>query len=211
MTEKTRLIVQTRMQRDCQQLFFLYKAVLHGMNLNSLEFAFKAGLFDRNLAMFKDTDQQALQGRISDKVPDTFSMIEWKKQFSQKFKHTNEFYTIGSSAGGYVAMLFGHYLEVDEVWAFAPFTEVSDKQATDWPGFENEHRDLSKLLSNWNGKTRYNIYYCEDNEGDKTAAIRMENCPGVTLHPRQGDSHIVINVLEENGELDSLFPPRRGV
>ena len=74
-----------------------------------------------------------------------------------------------------------------------------------------EHKDLSLLLANWNGVTRYNIYYCEDHEKDRESALSMADCPGVTLHPRPGNIHGVVHVMNEMGELPDLLPPFEGI
>ena len=107
-------------------------------------------------------------------------------------------------------MLFGHYLKADIVHAFGAQTHIDMKSAKvadkDVP---ESHRDLAILLRQWNGRTRYMMYYNEGYEPDRLAAERMAGIEGVELVPLPGNTH---NVFKENGRLkmlSDLFPPER--
>ena len=77
-------------------------------------------------------------------------------------------FATGTSAGGYAALAFGHFLGVDEVHAFVPQTFIDAKNRRQigeyrWSKeIQRLHRsfyksawffDLAELLKHWNGKT----------------------------------------------------------
>jgi hypothetical protein len=63
------------------------------------------------------------------------------------------------------------------------------------------------LLANWNGRTRYRLYYAEGFEPDRRAAERIAHCPGVELFPVRGTSHNVFKEINAAKLLRGLFPP----
>ena len=69
-----------------------------------------------------------------------------------------------------------------------------------------QHRDLSLLLSDWNGRTRYRLYYCEGFALDRDAAQSLAGCPGVELVPLPGSQHNIFNEVDAGELLTDLFP-----
>src|SRR5262249_9512716 len=129
----------------------------------------------------------------------------------QELPHVRYTYCSGPSSGGYAAILFGHYLEVDIVYAFAPVTLINLDFLKRFGGLKDvsliseEHRDLTKVLAKHNGKTRYKIFYCEGNIRDRKYAERLKGIPGVELCPQVGHTHNVIQAINDSGRLGQLF------
>jgi hypothetical protein len=117
--------------------------------------------------------------------------------------------------GADAAIFYGYHLEVDTVWAFGPI--VFHEAQFDHPKAKLEATsppliDLPRLLATGNGRTTYRIYYAEDYPEDRRAAESFAACPGVELHPQQGDSHNIVRHLADSGRLHTLLqdinPPR---
>jgi hypothetical protein len=125
--------------------------------------------------------------------------------------HIRETFSFGPSAGGYAAILFGHYLQVDVVYAFAPVTLINLDDLRKYGGRKDvsriteEHRDLALLLAKHNGRTRYKLFYCDGSPRDRTYAEHLRGLPGVELYPQPGHTHNVIQVIYESGRLREIF------
>ena len=104
-------------------------------------------------------------------------------------------------------MLFGHYLKADIVYAFGTPTVIAPQVSNDTiADIPPAHQDLALLLSNWNGRTRYKMYYSRDCEPDRVAAERMAHCPGVELIPLPGSRHNPFMEIDYAELLAGLFP-----
>jgi hypothetical protein len=120
-------------------------------------------------------------------------------------------FSCGPSSGGYAAILFGHRLEVDVVYAFAPVTQINLDDLKKYGGrndisrIREEHRDLARLLAKHNGRTRYKLFYCEGAPRDRAYAEHLQGLPGVELYPQPGYTHNVIQVIHESGRLREIF------
>jgi len=192
---------------ECNQLIYLYQGRAHALFMSPLRFLKLSQARRRNLVMLRDLDKNHYHGPLSEDWPNIEASIEQQRKIQAKFTHTTETYCTGTSAGGYAAILFGHYLKADIVYAFGAPTRVGMEKVD--PGVEipEAHRDLSILLAEWNGQTRYQLYYCEDYKPDRTSAERLADCPGVELIPLPGNSHNVFKNVDTNEFLSNLFPP----
>ena len=72
----------------------------------------------------------------------------------------------------------------------------------------DHHRDLALLLAKPNGRTRYKLFYCEGHGRDRAYAKRLEGLPGVELYPQPGNTHNVIQAINERGRLREIFALR---
>lgn len=100
---------------------------------------------------------------------------------------------VGTSSGGYAAIVAGHHLKADFVHAFSPqtFIDLSQERIRRarhpiqrWRmSFSRRiHRgllDLAPMLSRFNGKTRYFLHYGAEHEGDRRYADRIAGMPSV--------------------------------
>jgi hypothetical protein len=133
---------------------------------------------------------------------------------------------VGTSGGGYAAILFGHLLEVDRVHAFAP-TVVGSAWLTlfrgDWQQLKKrvmprhlllelfmppsmwKYRDLGRTLRDWNGKTDYTIHVCARHEGDMARVEVFRGLPHVEIAAHPCHTHQVAKYLVRSGQLTSVF------
>lgn len=191
------------------QLIHLYQGFQNGLMMEPLQFISGAKILDRHLIMFRDPHNRFYHGEICELFPDIETNIEWQKNNIKQHDHVNKLYCTGTSAGAYAAILFGHYLEADAVYAFGANTEVD----MDWwvrqeeaPVIPEQHQNLSKLLENWNGKTKYHLYYSVGHDFDREQAQRLKDCPGVVLHAIPGTSHNIFESKEGKALLPKIFP-----
>ena len=202
--------VLLRANKNSNRLYFVFTGVAQNLMMHPSSFFNKTGIWDHNLVMLRDPSKGLYQGNISEEMPDFLStkarLLDYKKQLN-----CEEVYCVGTSAGAYAAIVFGHYMEVDAVSALAAPTKINAARmrrnyslSRSWK-LPAIHSDLTKLLANYNGKTKYHLYYCKDHQHDNEQAERLSSCSGVTLHPQEGDTHVVVKILEKSGQLETLF------
>ncbi|MEH6552271.1 MAG: hypothetical protein V7744_20015 [Pseudomonadales bacterium] len=197
----------TRFKSGCPQLVFIYQGRAGGLFMPPLNFLRLSGAARRNMAMFRDFGRNYYHGEIHPDWPNIDVTLENQRQIKAQCTDASELYCSGTSAGGYAAILFGHYLQADIVYAFGAQTLVERDSSDAELDFPPAHRDLSILLKNWNGKTRYKLYYAVGCKADRIYAERMAGCPGVELCPVPGSSHDVFEEIDEVVLLGGLFPP----
>jgi hypothetical protein len=199
-----------RLNPKSSQFIQLYQGVDGGLAMKPLQFIAEAKILDRNLTMFRDPLKSFYHGNLSDDMYDIHSHIEWQKSNLAQKPHIDQLFCTGTSAGAYASILFGHYLEADEVHAFGAFTKIPPEsldEVKDLPEIPEEHLDLQKLLSNSNGKTQFHLYYSQGHFADYLQNDRMAGLPGVHLHPIPGNLHNVFASPEGKALLPNIFPP----
>lgn len=130
---------------------------------------------------------------------------------------------IGTSAGGYAAMVVGHHLPADYVHAFGPDTNLNVTVAQAIKStFKDRNRyrrwkllfsrravseyfDLTHLLRNHNRITRYYVHYCTHSQWDAERAKSIENLPGVTCIAYPCDTHAVSVFLTKRKFLGKIL------
>lgn len=129
----------------------------------------------------------------------------------------------GNSMGGYSAILFGHFLNVDEVHAFSPLSFIgrvkrfihrdtrhpqSHIEAAKAPRAMKRLFDLKYVLNKANAaKTNYHIHYSPEHRLDNLHAVRIANKANVRLHPHSGiGKHSkMIRSLRDSGDLQKML------
>lgn len=183
----------------CDQLYFLFQGHRQDLGQDRPSFVRKTGLVDRNFVFFRDATRRRYQHGISDDVPSISALVRWQQNYVRSQSHVRRTFTIGTSYGGYAALLFGHLVGVETVWAFAPVTALL--------ACRTQFGDLAEVLSRSNGKTEYRVYFNRHNGPDVRAAHRIQHCDGVKLFPQPGSRHDVAIDLERAGALETLLPP----
>ncbi|MEH6552246.1 MAG: hypothetical protein V7744_19890 [Pseudomonadales bacterium] len=205
--EKTGPSNQNRVNKKCRQLIYLYQGKFNGLMMDPLAFIAGTKILNRNICMFRDQDRTYYHGRIDNEMTDIQATLNWQLGHKNAlFAHTDELYCGGTSNGAYAAILCGHYLKADAVYAFSPQTVIDPSRIIAGISIPRAHLDLCDVLANSNGKTRFNIYYCEDNEVDRAHAEHISHCPNVSLHPVAGDSHNILATEGGKAVLPDLFP-----
>ena len=190
-------------RENCAQIFFIYPGRANRV-VNFLELIHKTGLGNRNLALIRDPYHENYERGVSPEVPDLLSLLDWHEKHVEGQPHITERYHLGSSSGGYGALLFGHLLSARKVWAFGPRTA---RLSTAEPA----KAMLKELLAGGTGATEYFIYFAPSNRRDRAFAEYFADCPGIVLCPFEGPDrgwdHMVMQTLMESGTLRQLMPP----
>jgi hypothetical protein len=196
---------------NSSKLFYVFQGRRMRLMMEPLTFFRATGLIDVNLVMLRDYKQFFYHAGLNSELPDVDAVRERLLLCRQQMPHVTQTFCLGSSMGGYAGILFGHYLKVDTVYAFSPQTlidlpllEKTMGRKEGWR-FPDAHRDLALLLADYNGKTRYKIFYCEGSPRDREWAERISHCAGVELCPQPGDSHQVVEELHKSGRLHQVL------
>lgn len=129
--------------------------------------------------------------------------------------------TVGASAGGYAALVFGALLGADRVLAFAPQTtldrrvlaEMGDRR---WDYLLEPLYDKHALEERWvdlrtalpgalNGHTRASVYFDETVDGDRQHGERLAGIDGVRLYRFGRGGHSLTRNLRDCGALERLL------
>ena len=203
------LIVWER--ENSNQLYYVFHGMAGGLGIQPFTVLRETGLIHNNLVLLKDYYRFFYQAGLNPDITDTDAIIARLRRCREELPHIRQTFCCGPSSGGYAAILFGHYLQVDVVYAFAPVTLINLDDLKKFGGSKeiwritDQHRDLARLLAKHNGRTRYKIFYCDGNGRDRTYAERMRNLPGVELCPQPGPTHNVIQAIHERGRLREIF------
>jgi hypothetical protein len=203
------LIVWPR--ENSTQLYYAFHGMAGGLGIQPLTVLRETGLIHTNLILLKDYYRFFYQAGLNREITNIDAIIARLRRCREELPHVRQTFSFGPSAGGYAAMLFGHYLKVDIVYAFAPVTLINLDDLKKYGGRKDvsriteEHRDLARLLAKHNGRTRYKIFYCEASTRDRTYAEHLQGLPGVELYPQPGHTHNVIQVIYESGRLREIF------
>jgi hypothetical protein len=159
---------------------------------------------------------------INKQIRDFPQLIDHLKAEAARLK-PKKIICIGTSAGGYAAMVVGHHLPADYVHAFGPDTNLDvTLTAAISSTFKDRNRyrrwkllfstrakreyfDLTHLLRQYNRKTRYYIHYCARSEWDALRAKRIEHMPGVTSIAYPCDTHAVSVFLTKRQFLGKIL------
>ena len=211
------IVVRTR--EGCAQLFFVYAGARGMPGLPGLAFMKKSGLADRNLVLLRDPHLANFARGVGGGIDSVEALVDWQFELIGALPHVSEVYCLGNSMGGYAAVLAGHLLGVQQVFAFS--MEIA--RAADPHAIER----LGELLLDGDGSTRHNLYYLLQNDVDRANAQALEGRAGVRLHPLDGNqgldcgedaedsldrfgTHQAMNYLARVDRLREVFPAFRG-
>jgi len=203
------LIVWER--ENSSQLYYAFHGMAGGLGIQPLTVLRETGLIHNNLVLLKDYYRFFYHAGLNQEITDVDGIIARLQRCREELPYVRQTFCFGPSAGGYAAILFGHFLQVDVVYAFAPVTLINLDDLKKYGGRKDvsriteQHRDLALLLAKHNGRTRYKIFYCERSPRDRAYAEHLQGLPGVELYPQPGHTHNVIQVIHESGRLREVF------
>lgn len=124
--------------------------------------------------------------------------------------------TVGNSAGGYAAILFGVLIGADEVHAFSPKTRLLERSdfhseaklriLLDHVGRDHPYLDLTRFLAEHaDGPTLIHIHYANGDKVDATHALRVKGLPNVRLWRYRWRTHALVKVLKDYGVLRPIL------
>jgi acyl carrier protein len=106
---------------ECSQVFVLFLGQTLNLDAKAdLEFFKDGGLEDRNILIFDDPYVESYRSGVSPSLPTPAAICEWCRHWIAERPHLEHVYCIGVSAGGPMALVAGHSLGAEMVWAFAP-------------------------------------------------------------------------------------------
>jgi hypothetical protein len=158
----------------------------------------ESGLVGKNFVVLRDVRRRCYQRGISDELSSIPKIHRWMQDYVAQQDHVRRVFCLGTSWGGYAALVFGHLLKAEMVWAFAPATYLY------WAG--QPYRDVRTILSEGNRVTRYSVHYSSGNPYDLHAARRLRACPGVQLVSHPGRAHDVLGALARRKGIRDLLP-----
>jgi len=126
---------------------------------------------------------------------------------------------VGTSAGGFAAILFGALLGIDVVHAFSPRTFLGIRLRLRHRDFRS-HRslmrlyslpkpnrvlDLKPILVESDGRTRYFLHFCLESRLDRIHAFHLEQNDRINLFPYPCGGHLVAKHLREQEALSQIL------
>jgi hypothetical protein len=152
--------------------------------------------------------QQGLLG-LSNNTMETVNVL--RKYIPNNQEHI---YAIGTSAGGFAAILFGVLLGVEKILAFGPQTVITKQTFQTFKSLDSrldeinladDFLDLKRLLEVTEYHGSIHIHFANQCETDKVAAERLTNFKNVHLHSWETPSHNIAGWLKKQQKLDSIL------
>lgn len=182
------------------------------------QFRNSLGSFVVNKLFLKDSQEVYYHKGVCGIASSIGELVEYINTAIKKL-NINHTVMIGSSCGGYAAMLFGCFCQAQQVISFSPQTLIGDvnmiQPIPDWKRLhynvlqlqDNSYFDLAKVLEN-SHNTNYYIYYDSTFPLDVIHAERMKDTDKVELCPIQGDnSHQLVTHLKRRGQILPILQP----
>jgi len=202
-----------------QKLYVIFGGIAAGLNMPPFEFYKSAQILNENKLFLRDLHQcwyhKGLDG-ISTDIDSTAIYLENEIGALQP----NELFFIGNSMGGYAAMLFSTLIGYGNAIAFAPQTFISPCQRIKYRdfrwakqifktyssnGFKSRFWDLKVLLEKQKKDQVFSIYVSSVYRLDRIHAEHLEKIPGVKVYKIDSDSHSIVKILRDNGELPKIL------
>jgi hypothetical protein len=128
---------------------------------------------------------------------------------------------VGSSSGGYAALVFGTLLGADTVLSFAPQTVLdleilAGMDDHRWDPALGPLRNAGRLDPHWidlrralpqarRADTRYEVYFDDSFRADRLHAERLLGIDGVHLYRFGGGGHRLVRKLRDSGALEQIL------
>jgi len=129
-------------------------------------------------------------------------------------EHQENIYTIGTSAGGFAAILFGVLLNADKIVAFGPQTILTEEIFQNYKSLdsrfqdidlESKFSDLKQVLETSEYSSSIYIHFAANHADDKAAAERLANLKNVHLYPWETEIHNIAGWLKTQDKLASVL------
>ena len=136
---------------------------------------------------------------------------------TKEFEHVT---FVGSSTGGYAAILFGFLLNADSAIAFVPKTFLHPWRrllhldvktwrrmlVLLWTGrSQREYFDLRRVLKSRQSRTEFHVHFSADSRVDILHAENLEGCANVFMHRHVKGGHRLVRKLRDSGELQNIL------
>lgn len=123
-------------------------------------------------------------------------------------------YIMGSSMGGYGAILMGALLDnINEVFAYSPQTFLTRKRYVKTKldqKFENldidySLTDVADVLNESKTETIYHLFYPQRNKSDVQHIKRVKHFPNIKIYPVDQSGHVTSSRLCKNGTVTKIL------
>ena len=203
---------------DPSVLVIAFTGGAHHINMPLFEFLETTQILGYSRILLKDKYRMFYHYGVDRKRRDWPTLLAYLRSEIARLG-AKTIFSIGSSSGGYAALIAGHYLKADYVHAFGPQTKI----AIDPEGIRNallpkrrlklsvsartlrEVLDLVPVLQNSNGKTHYFVHYCSAHQADREFAERVIGLPSVTTLGYPCDIHQVAICLAKQRFLAQIL------
>ena len=203
-------------------LVIAFTGMAHGLNeLANFEFVKSTKRFEWSKIFCRDPNHAFYHLGIDDRTKNANDLvIRLRELIVEMFP--SRITCIGVSAGGYAALLFGHLLKADTVHAIGPQVVLHEQWGIEhndptiygsaaqlnYAGLapENDFRDLPKILSSYNGKTKYFIHVGKNCQQDLNHAEELVGCSGMELVLHPCPAHACAGpLLRDSGQLENIL------
>src|SRR5262245_37617191 len=168
--------------------------------------------------LLRDKHEMHYHFGVDRKRRDWPSLLEYLKNQIRELS-PQKVMCIGTSSGGYAALVAGYYLGSDYVHAFGAQTRIGIDPESLSTAVNPHNRvkllkskrafrpafDLVPLLEKSNGKTTYFLHYCACHEADRGFAERVSGLPSVTAFGYPCSAHAVAIFLAKKHWLGKLL------
>lgn len=210
---------------DTRRLIIAFTGFQGALNVPTFDFFGATGQTDASRILLRDPLQILYLGGC---LPDAPGFRTLVKRLRREIETLGARYItcIGTSSGGYAAMVFGHVLGADRVHAFAPTIYGSawlTLLSGDWdqlrkrvmprhllldllmPPWLWKYRSLTRTLKTWNGRTEFTVHVCAKNEHDMLRVEPLRGLPHVEITAHPCNTHQVAKYLVRSGQLADVF------
>jgi hypothetical protein len=199
---------------DSSHLVIAFTGFQGGLNVNAFDFLSATGLLSSSRILLRDPLNLLYLKGCGAEAPSFHALMERLRNEIRELE-PERVTCVGTSGGGFAALLFGHYLAVDQVHAFAPSTQASIMVAAirrDWQQLRFgarpayllhelttpsmwKYRNIERILRHWNGRTNYKVHVCEQSFPDMKRAARLRGLPHVDVAAYPCRTHMVVKYL----------------
>ena len=191
---------------------FVFSGLAQYMGIPSREFFKTLEQHNYNIVFFKDFDRCWYQKGV---LGFSTSRHETALKIQERFGNSPRPWSmIGSSAGGYAALIFGKMLDAERVIAYSPQTVINSEIFTAFGGsskgtydFKDPLNDVAQFLNATKSSGVYDVHFGSKHGSDKNAAERLGDCANCNLIGHDTNSHNLPLYLKESGSLmDTILP-----
>lgn len=211
-----------RTYRNSAALVIAATGIRQRLNLPVKEFFSRAGLLDKSRIVLKDPTKRLALGGLSPEYPSFADLVDGLKAEVLRYS-PNPLLTVGTSGGGFTALLLGHLLRADYAVVFNAYTYVDPDTAAkkgdpsierinnkrgffeDISGYIRRLTDLKTTISDWNGRTKYYLHTSRFNTWDYRRACHSNGTPMTTVIPHAYERHNLAVPLARNKRLRECF------
>jgi hypothetical protein len=213
---------------DPSHLVIAFTGLQGGLNVTPFDFFSATGLLSSSRILLRDPSNLLYLTGVGSEAPTFWTLLERLRAELARL-NPERVTCVGTSSGGYAALLFGHLLEVDQVHAFGPTIQASVLMAAvagDWhqvlqmatpqhlmmdlriPLSVWKFRRLDSALRKWNGRTNYTIHVCEQFLPDVKRVAPMRGLPHIEIAMHPCKTHAVArHLIGERKLLDVIRKP----